>query len=99
MNNQNRNELYYIAKRIDDPIPIFFFDPVDFVLLVTFFGLGIVTKQFLIGAFLAWAVLKLSKMMKRGAKRGAVMHSLWRVGLLQDKSFKKFNPLKSDYIA
>jgi type IV conjugative transfer system protein TraL len=96
---ENNGNLYYIARGLDDPIPIFFFDPVDFVLLVAFFGLGIVTKQFLIGAFLAWAVLKLSKVMKRGAKRGAVMHSLWRVGLLQDKSFAKFNPLKSDYTA
>lgn len=89
---------YYIARGIDDPIPIFFFDPVDFVMIVTFFGLGIIMKQLLVGIVLSYSVYKLSKVMRKGAKRGVMPHSLWKLGLMQDKGMKKFNSLKTDYI-
>tara|TARA_B100002049_G_scaffold229110_1_gene204339 strand:- start:85398 stop:85688 length:291 start_codon:yes stop_codon:yes gene_type:complete len=89
---------YYIARGIDDPIPIFFFDPVDFVMIVTFFGLGIIMKQLLVGIVLSYSVFKLSKIMRKGAKRGVMPHSLWKLGLLQDKGMKRFNSLKTDYI-
>lgn len=93
----NSQQQYYIAKGVDDPVPIFFFDPVDFVLMVTFFGLGIITKQLMVGIILSWGVLKLSKIMRKGAKRGSMMHSLWKFGIAQDKRLKKFNSLKTDY--
>ncbi len=88
---------FYISKGIDDPVPIFFFEPIDFILMVTFFGLGIVMKQPLVGIFLSWAVLRVSKAMRKGAKRGMMNHSLWKLGLFQDRKLFRFNALKTDY--
>jgi len=94
----SNGEEFYIAKGMDLPVPIFFFDPVDFVLMITFFGLGIVMQQLLVGFVLSWGVVKISKLMRKGAKRGVMAHTLWKLGLMQDKGMKRFNPLKSDFI-
>ena len=94
MSNENQ---YQIARGVDDPIPIFFFDPVDFILIITFFGLGIVMKQLIVGIVLAYSVFKLSKIMRKGAKRGVMPHTLWKLGLMQDKGMKRFNSLKTDF--
>ena len=51
MSEQNQS---YLAKGLDDPIPIFFFDPVDFILITTFFGIGVVMREMIVGFFLAW---------------------------------------------
>lgn len=95
MSEQNQT---YLAKGLDDPIPIFFFDPVDFVLITTFFGIGVVMKEMLVGIFLAWGVMKLSKIMRKGAKRGVMAHTLWRLGLMGDKHLTRYDPIKTDFI-
>ena len=94
----NEQQNYYIAKDIDKPIPIFFFDPVDFVLIIMAIGIGIIFKIPLIGFILAYFVFKLSKFMKKGAKRGAMAHAMWRFGIIGDKNFKNYNCHHNDFI-
>ena len=95
MSESNSN---YIAKGLDDPVPIFFFDPVDFILILIAFGLGIVIQRLEIGIVLAWGVMKLAKVMRKGAKRGVMNHSLWRIGIISDKNLSRYDPLKTDFI-
>lgn len=75
---------------IEDPIPILFWDPLEFTMAVCFFGFGIVTDLWVFGAALGTAVLVGSRYMRRGAKKGSVQHLLWSVGLQLDACLNKF---------
>ncbi len=80
----------HIPTRVDDPIPILSFEPLEFVLAVLFLGVGTVMNVMPIGAVGAGLILWLSRKLKRGAKRGAAQHALWSSGLSIDRAMKCF---------
>lgn len=90
-----------IYKDLDAPVPILFLDPMAFVMGVFGVGVGIVSKNMLLGLALGAGVIYLSKVMSRGAKRGQARHALWRMGVSSAESaFEKagIHPLMNDFV-
>lgn len=83
---QTDHTAHQVPFDLEEPIPIMFWDPLEFVLAVTLMGFGIVTNLFLLGLAGAAGVLVGAKYLKRGAKRGAMQHWLWALGLTLDKA-------------
>ncbi len=78
---------------IEAPIPIMFWDPLEFVLAVSLMGFGIIAKVWIFGLVAGAGVLVGSRYLKRGAKRGAMQHFLWAHGLQMDPALSKmFKP-------
>jgi hypothetical protein len=78
---------------IEAPVPIMFWDPLEFIVAVTLIGFGIITKAWIFGVAGGTAVLMGSRYLKRGTKRGAMQHFLWGHGLQMDPALtKKFKP-------
>lgn len=88
-----------IPQGVDEPVPILFWSPQDFMTALMGVGIGILLDSLLLGVFLGWAVLKLGKRLRRGAKRGATIHFLWGLGLNLDPSMlRNFpDPTKNEY--
>lgn len=82
----------YIPTRVDDPVPILFFEPIEFVLIVSIFGIGVAMGALVSGAALAIGVMWAIRKLKRGAKRGATQHALWSSGLKIDRGMSRFPP-------
>lgn len=85
-------EAHKVPQDVDSPIPVLFWDPVEFVISISIFGFGILMNLWLLGMIGAITVLVLSQKLKRGAKRGAVQHYLWRSGLQVDAPLRKKFP-------
>lgn len=79
------NDPHFIPFDIEAPVPVLFWEPLDFALAVSFTGFGIALGLFIPGVIGAFGVLYGSKYLKRGAKRGAAQHYLWGLGLNIDK--------------
>lgn len=78
---------------IEAPVPILFWEPVEFIVALTLAGFGMLAQMFPLGIVLAASVLVGARYLKRGAKRGAVQHFLWSMGLQLDPGLKsKFPP-------
>lgn len=82
------------------PAPIMFWEPLEFVLALCLFGFGILTNLWVLGIVLGSGVLFGARYLKRGAKRGAMQHYLWSLGLQMDPALsKRFPPSWSnDYV-
>lgn len=89
MEEKNRR---YIPTRVDDPVPILFFEPIEFVLIVSIFGIGVAMGFMLAGFALSVGVMWAVRKLKRGAKRGATQHALWSSGLKIDRGMGRFSP-------
>ena len=76
---------HVIAFGLESPIPIMFWEPLEFVMALTLMGFGIVTSLWILGMAAGVAVLIGSRYLKRGAKKGAMQHFLWSLGLQLDK--------------
>lgn len=85
-------ESHAIPFDLEAPTPIMFWDPLEFTLAVVFMGFGIIAKMWLLGMVGGAAVLLGSRYLKRGAKRGAMQHLLWALGLQVDQPLKKRFP-------
>lgn len=85
---------------IEAPVPIMFWDPLEFVLAIVCLGFGVISGLWVFGLITATAVLVGSKHLKRGQKKGAMQHMLWAFGLQIDPILpKKFKPAwLNDYI-
>lgn len=88
MNQQDFTIFYDLEK----PIPIMFWDPMEFTIGFTMLGFGIVTDLPVIGGGLCVLVLWGGKYLKKGQKNGGVQHFLWRMGLQIDGVLKKYFP-------
>ena len=78
---------------LEAPIPIMFWDPLEFVFAITLMGFGVVTKLWLFGMIAGAGVLWGAKYLKRGSKRGSVQHLFWAYGVQMDNSLRtKFQP-------
>ena len=86
-------ESHIVPFEIEAPIPIMFWDPLEFVLAICLMGFGIIAHLWLVGVVGSAGVLMGARYLKRGAKRGAMQHFLWAHGLQMDASLtKKFKP-------
>lgn len=78
---------------LEAPVPIMFWDPLEFILALTLMGFGVITGIWVVGLVGGAGVLIGAKYLKRGAKRGAMQHFLWAHGLQMDPVLvKKFKP-------
>mgnify|MGYP006139557089 CR=1 FL=1 len=81
-----------IAYDLEEPTPIMFWSPTEFVLAITFVTLGMVGNMVIVGFAMATAVLVGARYLKRGAKRGAMQHCLYALGLQLDNNLAKKFP-------
>lgn len=87
------HQSHRVYHNLEAPIPIMFFDPIEFVLAVVLMGFGIISGLWILGFFGGAGVLIGSRYLKRGAKRGAMQHFMWSYGLQLDAPLsKKFKP-------
>lgn len=84
---------HVVPHQLEDPIPIMFWDPLEFVLAISLMGFGTIMNMWMAGMAAGMGVLLGSRYLKRGAKRGAMQHMLWSMGLQLDKPIaKRFPP-------
>lgn len=74
---------------IEAPVPIMFWDPLEFTLAVISLGFGVISGMWMLGVICCGLVLVGSKRLKRGQKAGAMQHMLWSYGLQIDPLLKK----------
>lgn len=79
-----------IPTRADDPIPLLFWEPFEFILAVTAFGGIMILVNPIAAAVVSAFVLWGAKRLKRGAKRGASQHALWAFGAARDSGMSRF---------
>jgi hypothetical protein len=86
-------QAHIVAFDIEAPIPIMFWEPMEFVMALTFMGFGIISNLWVLGMLAGTGVLIGSRYLKRGSKRGAMQHYMWSLGLQLDQSLAKlFKP-------
>lgn len=80
---------HLVPYELEAPVPIMFWDPLEFVLAITLIGFGIIMHLWVIGLASGIGVLYGARYLKRGAKRGAMQHFLWSHGLQMDPALSK----------
>lgn len=88
-----------IPRGLDRPVPILFWDPVEFIMAVILLGVGVILKMLLVGFGGAAVVMIYSSKVKRRGKRGTGIHALWRLGFPMDSALKKkmLHPSRVDF--
>jgi len=79
-----------IPMRVDNVVPILFWDPLEVSVAIAIFGFSFLVNLFLPGIVLVILFLKITRAMKRGAKRGTSQHAVWAFGANIDTALKKF---------
>ncbi len=77
---------------IEEPTPILFWSPLEFVIAVSLAGFGIIAGASTLGMLVAIGVLTGARKLKHGARRGAAQHFLWAIGLQVDPAMRRFPP-------
>lgn len=90
--SQFEPQSHIVRHKIEDPVPILFWEPLDFILSFSLLGVGLVLGMWVIGLIGCFAVLIGSRYLRRGMKRGAVQHFLWSIGLPADNALKAMFP-------
>lgn len=89
---EDSGELRRMPLHVDEPVPIIFWSAQEFILIMSILGVSITFNVWGVGfvgaGFAVWGLRKL----KRGAKRGAAQHWIWRRGLNMDKALAKTAP-------
>lgn len=100
MSERNEGSLRRIPLKADNPVPIMFWEPVDFVAGITIFGMGVALKMFMFGAIGCVLTLMIATKLRNGAKRGAAQHWLWYMGLNMDRALSrlKLKSWNSDFL-
>lgn len=102
MSSDQRNEraLRKIPLSSDNPVPILFWEPGDFIAALSIFGMGVTLKLFMFGLVGGALTLMIASRLRQGAKRGAAQHWLWFMGLNVDRALKrmKMRAWDSDFI-
>lgn len=88
---RGENTLRKIPLTADNPVPILFWEPVDFIAGVAVFGMGVAMHLFMFGAVGCVATLLIASRLRKGAKRGAAQHWLWAMGLNIDPGIARMN--------
>lgn len=83
-----------MRHKLEDPIPVLFWEPLEFVMAFALLGVGVVFGMWVVGMVGCFAVLIGSRYLRRGMKRGAVQHFLWSIGLPADNALAaRFPPV------
>lgn len=77
---------YSIFPTLESPIPIMFWEPLEFILAIGLLGMFMILNLFTVGLVACVIVLKYSSKFKAGEKKGSLNHGLWRYGLHQVSS-------------
>lgn len=80
---------YKTTRELESPVPILSWDPIEMIAAVLLVGVGFVVRMELFGFIGAYVLLKVSKKLKSGAKRGQMQHMLWRLGIEADPLLQK----------
>lgn len=98
---RNERTLRRIPLTADNPVPILFWEPVDFIAGMSIFGMGVALHMFLFGAVGGAVTLMVASKLRQGAKRGAAQHWLWFMGMNIDRALNrmKLRAWDSDFIA
>jgi hypothetical protein len=98
---RNERDLRKIPLTADNPVPILFWEPVDFIVGMSIFGMGVAIHLFIFGCVGGWLALMIASRLRRGAKRGAAQHWLWFMGLTIDRALArlKLKSVNNDFIA
>lgn len=98
---RNERALRRIPLTADNPVPILFWEPVDFIAGMSIFGMGVALHMFLFGAVGGALTLMVASKLRQGAKRGAAQHWLWFMGMNIDRALNrmKLRAWDSDFIA
>lgn len=98
---RNERELRKIPMTTDNPVPILFWEPVDFIAGLAMFGMGVALHMFLFGLVGGIATLMIASKLRQGAKRGAAQHWLWFMGMNLDRALSrmKLRAWDNDFIA
>ena len=90
-----------IPLTADNPVPILFWEPVDFIAGISIFGMGVAMKMFLFGGIGCVLTLMVASNLRKGAKRGAAQHWLWAMGLNIDQGLArlKLKAWNNDFIS
>lgn len=98
---RNERTLRRIPLTADNPVPILFWEPVDFIAGMSIFGMGVALHMFLFGAVGGALTLMVASKLRQGAKRGAAQHWLWFMGMNIDRALgrMKLRAWDSDFIA
>lgn len=101
MSERNEGALRRIPLKADNPVPILFWEPVDFVAGISVFGMGVALGLFLFGMVGGALTLMVASKLRNGAKRGAAQHWLWYMGVNIDRALArmKLRSWDSDFIA
>lgn len=83
-------QAHIVAFDIEAPTPILFWEPLEFVMALTFMGFGMVMNLWILGMLAGTGILIGSRYLKRGAKHGAMQHYMWSLGLQMDKPLSKY---------
>ncbi len=83
---------HIVPEKLEDPIPVLFWSPTEFTLAISFMGFGLIMNLWFVGLILGVGVLIGSRYLTRGAKRGAVQHLIWSLGLRMDHYLSKQFP-------
>jgi hypothetical protein len=87
------HEAHAVPFDLEAPIPIMFWDPLEFTIALCFMGFGIISHLWVFGLIAGGGVLFGARYLKRGSKRGAMQHFLWAHGLQLDSALKgRFKP-------
>ncbi|MBU9199797.1 type IV conjugative transfer system protein TraL [Burkholderia multivorans] len=93
---RNERALRRIPLTADNPVPILFWEPVDFIAGMSIFGMGVALHMFLFGAVGSVLTLMIASKLRQGAKRGAAQHWLWYMGLTIDRALSRMKLQSSD---
>jgi len=98
---RNERAIRRIPLTADNPVPILFWEPVDFIAGMAIFGMGVALHMFLFGGVGGALTLMVASKLRQGAKRGAAQHWLWFMGMNIDRSLNrmKLRAWDSDFIA
>lgn len=86
---RNERALRRIPLTSDNPVPILFWEPVDFIAGMSIFGMGVALHMFLFGALGGAFTLMIASKLRQGAKRGAAQHWLWYMGMTIDRALSR----------
>jgi type IV conjugative transfer system protein TraL len=84
MSTQGIDKARSIPTRVDEPVPFFLWEPVEFVVAITSFGFFMVINMAIVGLITMVGILWISRELKKGAKRGATQHAIWAIGFTMD---------------
>ena len=85
-------ELRQMPRHVDEPVPIIFWSVQEFAVILAILGVAIVFNIWGIGFIASAGAVWGLRQLKRGAKRGAAQHWIWRRGLNLDKALSRTAP-------